>query len=452
MNCKRFFSALTAAFLTALSGTAAFGSAEAADSGTMRRYMTAFDYAYDMGIGINLGNTLEAYWEDKSNLTTGASVIGQNTPQNYETCWGAVVTTQECIDGIRDAGFRTVRIPVYWGNMMADDGSYTINAQYIGRVQEIVDYCRKDGLYAVINVHHYDEYLIKHLSQTETLHAIDHIWTQIAEYFKGYSDYLIFEGFNEAVGSAQEGVTLSTAETYSYVNALNQQFVDSVRATGGNNADRVLIASGYWTNIDNTTNAQFKMPSDPAKDRLMVSVHYIDNVPYWSNRIGSDYWLSYSQNQCALLKSAFIDKGIPVFVGESTSIYSADHIAGGGGNSADYLKTILDMAVANDLIPVLWDVNNNFYSRTAYKIKSAANQTVITETAAAIAAKVQITEPVRGDLNADGKLDLSDVILLQKWLLGEDVTIADRQAADCDGSGRLNAADLTLLKRMLLAA
>ena len=110
------------------------------------------------------------------------------------------------------------------------------------------------------------------------------------------------------------------------------------------------------------------------------------------------------------------------------------------------------MAVANDLIPVLWDVNNNFYSRTAYKVKSAANQTVITETAAAIAAKVQITEPVRGDINADGKLDLSDVILLQKWLLSEKVTIVDRQAADCDSSGRLDAADLTLLKRMLLAA
>lgn len=89
---------------------------------TMRVELSAFDYAAEMGIGINLGNTMEAYWEDSSNSTTGAQTIGSNTPQDYETCWSAIETTQEIIDGMKAAGFQTVRVSVYWGNMMEDDG------------------------------------------------------------------------------------------------------------------------------------------------------------------------------------------------------------------------------------------------------------------------------------------------------------------------------------------
>ena len=104
------------------------------DNGEMRSGFTAMTCAKEMGVGINLGNTFEAYWEDTSREFTGAQTIGENTPQNYETCWGAVVTTPECIDGMKSAGFNTVRIPVYWGNMMENDGNYTINADYIARV------------------------------------------------------------------------------------------------------------------------------------------------------------------------------------------------------------------------------------------------------------------------------------------------------------------------------
>ena len=93
--------------------------AEASSAGEMRD-LTANEYAKEMGIGINLGNTFEAYWEDKGNATTGAQTIGENTPLNYETCWGAVETTKECIDGMAAAGFSTVRVPVYWGNMSGD--------------------------------------------------------------------------------------------------------------------------------------------------------------------------------------------------------------------------------------------------------------------------------------------------------------------------------------------
>lgn len=383
---KRAITLITAASLTlvSLAFTGCGGGAESEyDDGKMRKDMSAMDYADDMGVGINLGNTMEAYWEDKNDKTAGASTIGEDTPQDYEKCWGAVVTTQECIDGMRDAGFDTVRVPVYWGNMMEDDGKYTVNEKYLKRVKEIVDYCRKDDLYVVINIHHYDEFLIKNHDKEEVLKAVEKVWTQVAEYFKNYSDYLIFEGFNEALGSQREGDNLSEEEIYDYVNDMNQTFVDAVRKTGGNNKKRILIASGYWTNIDNTTKDSFVMPSDSAEDKLMVSVHYIDNACYWTNNIGGDYWLNYSTEQCELLKTAFIDKDIPVFVGETTSIYENERMTGKAKNmqSHEALSTILNMAADYNLVPVLWDVNDNFYSRTECKIKSESDAQVIAEIA-----------------------------------------------------------------------
>ncbi|MBR2282889.1 MAG: glycoside hydrolase family 5 protein [Ruminococcus sp.] len=381
MKNRAFYIAAAAVLFITASGCGSAGSG--ADDGKMRDELSAMDFAKEMGVGINLGNTLEAFWSDTSNLTSGASKVG-DTPQDFEKCWGAVETTQECIDGMAAAGFETVRVPVYWGNMMADDGKYQINEEYMNRVQEVVDYCRNAGLYVVINCHHYDEFLIKNHTKDEVLSAVDTIWTQIAKRFRNYSDRLIFEGFNEALGTPQDGTTMTEDETYDYVNAMNQHFVDAVRKTGGNNKTRVLIASGYWTNIDNTTKDSFIMPEDSAKDRLMVSVHYIDNVPYWSNQIGSGSWLKYSQGQCDELNEAFSSRDIPVFVGECTSVYDGEHIANSTGTSSEYLQTILDMAADNGFIPVLWDVNDNFYSRTEFKIKSDSDQAVINEVAGRI--------------------------------------------------------------------
>ena len=398
------------------------GSADGTDDGIMRDNMTAQQYADDMGLGINLGNTMEGYWLDRNNVTSGASTAPGETPQDFETCWGAVVTTQEIINGMRDAGFKTVRIPVYWGNMMAEDGTYTINPQYIGRVKEIVDYCRNAGLYAVINMHHYDEYVIRHYTTFGTLEecaeTIKHLWTQIAEYFKGYSDYLLFEGFNEYLGGGsyklnEDGtiytqkydddgnfigenidinatatiIALPADEAYEWTNTLNQAFVDAVRATGGNNENRMLIASGYFTNIDNTTSDKFIMPTDKTKDRLMVSVHYVDNSMYGQNSIGNDNWRKYSIIELERLKNAFAAKGIPVFVGETTAGYDG-HFASDADvtNSSDAIDYMLRLIKSYNFIPVLWDTRNidqktkediSFYSRTTYKIQIESNAKVI---------------------------------------------------------------------------
>ena len=129
------------------------------------------------------------------------------------------------------------------------------------------------------------------------------------------------------------------------------------RATGGKNAERVLIVSGYWTNIDMTTSDQFVMPADSVKDRLMVSVHYVDNAMFWSNEIGGDKWLDYIDSQCALLKSAFTDKGIPVFLGETTSIYPQSNFSSSAEHTdtSECLEIVLQKLTDNGFVPVLWD-------------------------------------------------------------------------------------------------
>lgn len=348
----------------------------------MNADMTAFDYARDMGIGLNLGNTFDAYWSGGDNTCSGSNVVGEGKISDYETCWGAVVTTKEMIDGMRDEGFNTVRIPVYWGNDMSADSNFTISKALLKRVEEVVNYCLDDGLYAVVNIHHYDGYVIENFPKDEALDIVEKLWKQIADHFKNYGDHLVFEGFNESVGNHRKQDSFNEDEIYDFVNALNQNFVDAVRSTGGNNSERMLIVSGYNTNIDSTTNSKFKMPKDSAKDRLMVSVHYVDNWPFWANSVGSKWWYDYSVEQCELLKKAFTDNGIPVFMGECTAGYPKDRIAANAeisGSSADYVEMILRMELEYGFVPVIWDINSaeSFYAREICKIRRDDNRNVI---------------------------------------------------------------------------
>ncbi len=343
-----------------------------------------------MNLGINLGNTMEAYDASGCEKITYEWIPtkGSNKPKDYETCWGAVETTQKVIDGMKEAGFDTVRIPVFWGNMMENDGSWKINEEYIKRVKEIVDYAQKADMYTVINCHHFDEFIIRRNSLEDCKTIFNNLWTQIADYFKDYPYTLVFEGFNEYLGGDQfdengDLKPLASRDAYTLVNELNQTFVDAVRATGGNNKDRVLIVSGYWTNIDKTTSKNFKMPTDSAQDKLMVSVHYVDNEKYWTNQIGSQEWLDYIDKQCEELTEAFKDKNIPVFLGETTSIYPESNFDSNAlyTDSSECLQIVLDKLTSLGYVPVLWDVNDNFYSRTEYKVKNDADAEVIKNTA-----------------------------------------------------------------------
>lgn len=347
---------------------------------------TAMETAKNMGMGINLGNTMEAYDASGCEKVTYEWIptVGDNRPVDYETCWGAVETTQDVINGMKAEGFDTVRIPVFWGNMMENDGTYTINSEYIGRVREIVDYCCNAGLYAVINIHHFDEFIIRRNSTEKCAEIFTRLWTQIADYFKDYPYTVVFEGYNEYLGGNQFDengnlAELNETDGYRMVNTLNQTFVDAVRATGGKNAERVLIVSGYWTNIDKTTSPEFVMPADTVSDRLMVSVHYVDNAMYWSNQIGGTSWVSYIDDQIRKLRTAFTEKNIPVFVGETSVNYPAGNFDRNPvyADSSICVDYVLRTLLINGFVPVIWDTNDNFYSRTKYRIKSGADRKVI---------------------------------------------------------------------------
>ncbi len=346
----------------------------------------ANEVAREMGLGINLGNTMEAYDATNCEKITyeWIPVLGNNTPTDYETRWGAVVTTQKVINGMRDCGFNTVRIPVFWGNMMENDGTWTINPEYLERVKEIVDYCEKAGVYSVINIHHFDEFVIRRNDIEGCKEIFNTLWTQIADYFKDYPYTVVFEGFNEYLGGSQfnengELVDPGDFKGFLLTNELNQVFVDAVRATGSNNAERVLIVSGYNTNIDKTTSPQFVMPTDTIEDRLMVSVHYVDNLMYWWNKIGTQEWLDYIDDQCTKLENAFSSKNIPVFLGETSAGYPASNFGAGAihTKSSECLEIVLNELVERGFVPVIWDTNDNFYSRTEFKIKDSDNDKVI---------------------------------------------------------------------------
>ncbi len=341
------------------------------------KWPTAQETADEMNLGINLGNTFEAYDADGCEKITyeWMPIVGDNTPYDYETTWGTTSPTQAAIDGMKAAGFDTLRIPVYWGNMMENDGTWTINPDYMARVKEVVDYCQKADMYAVINIHHFDEFVIRRNDVDECERIFTILWTQIAEAFKDYDHRVVFEGFNEYLGGKQfdesgELRELSDFKAYLLTNTCNQAFVDAVRATGGNNAERVLIVSGYWTNIDKTTSSEFKMPEDTVADRLMVSVHYVDNNMYWSNSIGNQRWLDYIDNQCDKLEAAFTSKGIPVFLGETTASYPSERFAWDAihKDSAECVEIVLEELYDRGFIAAIWTCYDDWYDRVNCKM------------------------------------------------------------------------------------
>ena len=351
--------------------------AEAVDNGVMREGLTALEATRLMGNGINLGNTLEAC---DSNVG-----IKTNTPLSYETHWGQPKTTQAMIDGMKAAGFDTIRIPVAWMTNATHlyEGDYTIDADYMDRVEEVVRYARKAGMYVIVN-DHWDGgwYGMFGSESAETralaMEAYKGMWQQIAERFRDYSDYLIFESANEELGTrfdensalycSDSVVTyLNDDERYALTNEINQTFVDVVRATGGNNATRFLLIAGYGTNIDQTCDDRFQMPKDTADSKLMVSVHYYDPWSYCgaSSAASATKWgkvsdYEYMDQQLAKM-TKFTEAGYGVVIGEYGALPCSDGLK---DNTLAYHTAFLDACTKYNLTNCLWDCSG-LYKRVS---------------------------------------------------------------------------------------
>lgn len=351
--------------------------AEAVDNGVMREGLTALEATRLMGNGINLGNTLEACDNNVG--------IKTNTPLSYETHWGQPKTTQAMIDGMKAAGFDTIRIPVAWMTNATHlyEGDYTIDADYMDRVEEVVRYARKAGMYVIVN-DHWDGgwYGMFGSESAETralaMEAYKGMWQQIAERFRDYSDYLIFESANEELGTrfdensplycSDSVVTyLNDDERYALTNEINQTFVDVVRATGGNNATRFLLIAGYGTNIDQTCDDRFQMPKDTAVSKLMVSVHYYDPWSYCgaSSAASATKWgkvsdYEYMDQQLAKM-TKFTEAGYGVVIGEYGALPCSDGLK---DNTLAYHTAFLDACTKYNLTNCLWDCSG-LYKRVS---------------------------------------------------------------------------------------
>jgi endoglucanase len=355
------FAGLVSIFLFPIGLSAQTTTANATDLGKI----SSVEVVRQMGLGWNLGNTMEC----------AGDWINKGAVHNFETAWGNPDTTKEMIDAIKDAGFKSIRIPVAWSNMMGDN--YTINPALLERVKQIVDWALDDGMIAIINIHWDGGWWSKFpVEYDKSMKRYTGMWSQIAGYFKDEPDSLIFESLNEEgcfgdVWNRYGGENPTQRQkAYGILNDINQAFVDLVRKSGGKNAQRHLLIAGYCTDIDLTTDADFLMPKDP-QNHCVVSVHYYTPYtfaglekdeswgkarPTWGKKEDYDELESNMQK----LKVHFLDKGVPVIVGE----YGATLKAKDPESVRRYILAVAQKVYRMGMCPMLWDPGQHFNRKT----------------------------------------------------------------------------------------
>jgi endoglucanase len=296
------------------------------------------DIFNEIKVGWNLGNSLDSL--------------------GGETGWGNPRITQAQIDAVYAAGFNTIRVPVTWFEQTGPAPSYTINAAYLARVKEVIDYCYKNHMVIDLNQMHEDGWLLIQMSGLDERKAkFVAMWRQIAEYFKDYDQHLIFEGMNEPVlkgGPNQYGG--GTQDGWDAINILNQAFVDTVRATGGNNSKRWLMVTSYGANAN--TGADHMTP--PAGKNIMVSIHtytpwafcaiYNENYITWDGSMNN-----LLDNDIQNVKRNFVDKGYHVVFTEFGATFKPYN---GGSNEAEVGKWagyLVRVGKANGVKCIFWD-------------------------------------------------------------------------------------------------
>jgi len=383
MKLKKILSAIVSSAVMMTASVTSFSSLTAvnsADDGVMRD-MTSMELVRDMGVGINLGNTMESCGDWIAQWGSGG--FAPDEVGSYETAWGSPIITQDMIKGYAAQGFGVVRVPVAWSNLMGSN--YQISDEYFARVKQIVDWVIEEDMYAIINIH-YDSGWLHNLPTDPDgcKNRFKVMWEQIADYFKDYSDYLMFESQNEELGwgdiwNQWTGTAEQKAKSYAYVNEVNQIFVDTVRTSGGNNDKRHLLISGYNTDITLTCDPLFEMPDDPA-NRSSISVHYYTPAGFaileqdadWAEcreTWGTEADFAELETNMDLMKTTYIDKGIPVIIGEygcPKDLKEGDVVVGQKDPESVrlFLSSVCQEAYERQMCPVLWDITGLHYDRT----------------------------------------------------------------------------------------
>lgn len=309
-----------------------------------------------MSPGWNLGNTLEAI--------------------PNETAWGNAPTTKALMEGVRAAGFRSVRIPAAWTQY--SDADNNISPKWMARVSEVVKMAIDSDLYVMLNVHWDGGWLqptYKHQPKASAKHR--KFWKQIATNFKDYDHRLLFAGTNEVMVDGDYGPP--KPEYAEVQNSYNQLFVSTVRATGGKNRDRMLVVQGFNTDIDHTLKHNTILPVDTVKDRLMMEVHFYSPYHFvlneksqiwqWGAKAtdpkATDTWGNedFVDTQFKRVKNAFVDKGVPVILGEYCT-FIKPNFPGMRPYALAWEGYVTKTAHQNGMIPMYWDTEALFHRAT----------------------------------------------------------------------------------------
>lgn len=284
---------------------------------------TAKEAILKMGVGLNLNNSLEEHYKKGD----------RSRPETFETQTGRPVTTQAIIDSWAAAGFGVVRIPVTWYNHM-DPETYKVDQVWMDRVEEVVNYVLKAGMYCILDTHHDagskdTRWIIADMDQyPQVRDRFVCLWLQIAKRFKNYPYRLLFEGYNEILDAKKSWGRPRVEGAYTAANMLNQDFVNTIRNSGGKNKTRNLVVSTYATSVRPETLDAFVLPSDNTEGHLLVQVHCYrpkafterdKNIEKQGIASRSDFRESDKQEIDVIfndLKTHLIDKGYPVVMGE----------------------------------------------------------------------------------------------------------------------------------------
>ena len=332
----------------------------------------SLDIVQDMGIGYNLGNTFDSYDFIKE----------INTPEEQISLKGNILPTKNMIKKIKRYGFKTIRFPVTWVFFIDEYGN--VNSDWMILVKEVIDLIVKANLYCILNIYNdgiYGNWLSMGL---EAKDKYINLWAQIANEFKDYNDYLIFE--------SMDGVYFYNYDILSYdydiLLTFNQAFVDTIRNSGGNNIQRLLIVAGANSYLDLTCSSDYIIPIDPS-NKLAVSIHYYNPTrftkefyfePYsWTDYDGVEYYyaptLSWGDSEeyfqlitdFEMMKNTFVNKGIPVILNE-VGVYTEQKKE--IESIREYLYTVFSISSDfNGIMSCLWDTSNknfgdmNFYDR-----------------------------------------------------------------------------------------
>ena len=332
---KKMHKRLSAAFLTAAMTLCSAAFVYAADiSG-----LSAQEIVEDMQIGWNLGNSLDAHG-------------GGSDPTSAETYWGNPKTTEAMIKAVKEKGFNAIRIPVTWYDKCDSNGK--INANWMARVKEVVDYAYKNDMYVILNIHHEDSKIIPNEQNKASSKAwVINLWSQIAPAFKDYDRHLIFEAMNEPrlIGSGDEWTT-GSEETRKVISELDQAALDTIRATGGNNSTRLVMCPSNAAKIPATTG--FTLPDD---ENVVLSVHNYSPYEFAMNGYGTASWGSDSdktalKSEIKELYNRYVSKGTPVIIGEMGATDKSNTAA-----RAQWAEYYTQTAAEYGITCVVWDNN-----------------------------------------------------------------------------------------------